>query len=161
MSTARAARRPEPDAVAGPKVTYLVGRLHRALRKRINEALGPFKLSVAQYTTLSVLQTGGAVSNAQLASRAFISPQAMNEIVQGLETRKLVTRRPDSSHGRIVQLSLTERGLEIMRECDAAVRELEQSMLAGLTAPEREALRAALVLCTHTLESRKRPKSVG
>ncbi len=151
-TTRRAPKRPDASGSSRPQVTYLVGRLDRALRKRINEALAPAGLSVAQYTTLSVLQTRGELSNAQLASRAFISPQAMNEVVQVLEAQKLVTRRPDPSHGRIVQLTLTARGIDTLRECDAAVRALEQSMLGSLAERERETLQTALNSCIQALE---------
>ncbi len=151
-TTRRALKRPDASGSSRPQVTYLVGRLDRALRKRINEALAPAGLSVAQYTTLSVLKTRGELSNAQLASRAFISPQAMNEVVQVLEAQKLVTRRPDPSHGRIVQLTLTARGIDTLRECDAAVRALEQSMLGSLAERERETLQTALNSCIQALE---------
>jgi DNA-binding MarR family transcriptional regulator len=135
-----------------PRVSYLIGRLDRALRRRLGEALAPGGLSISQYTVLSVLQARGELSNAQLASRAFITPQAMNEVVQGLEALKLVTRRQDPSHGRIVQLTLTARGLGTLRECDTAVRSLEQSMLASLSEPERQTLSTALNACIQTLE---------
>lgn len=138
-----------------PRAAYLVGRLERAVRRRISETLVPFKLSVAQYTALSVIRRHGESSNADLATRAFITPQAMNEVVQVLEQRKLVTRRPDPSHGRIVNLLLTKRGIEVLEECDAAVRRLEQTMLAGLTAPQREAFRDALLACAQALEQRE------
>ena len=139
-------------APARPRVSYLIGRLDRALRRRLGEALAPGGLSISQYTVLSVLQARGELSNAQLASRAFITPQAMNEVVQSLEALKLVTRRQDPSHGRIVQLTLTSRGLHTLRECDTAVRALEQSMLARLSEPERETLSTALNACIQTLE---------
>jgi DNA-binding MarR family transcriptional regulator len=153
MGAPRLARRPAPDTER-PRLTYLVGRLDRALRKRIAEAVRPFGLSVSQYTVLSVLRTRGQLSNAQLASRAFITPQAMNEVVQALETQKLVTRRPDPSHGRIVQLTPTARGTETLRGCDAAVRALEKSMLADFSEAAREALRSSLSLCVEALERR-------
>jgi len=142
---------PQIDA-AEPRVAYLVGRLERVLRKRISETLLPFKLSVAQYTTLSVIRRHAESSNADLATRAFITPQAMNEVVQVLEQRKLVTRRPDPSHGRIVNLLLTKRGVDVLTECDAAVRELEQAMLAGLNAAQREVLRDTLLGCAQALK---------
>jgi DNA-binding MarR family transcriptional regulator len=137
---------------ARPKVTYLVGRLNRILRRRLREALAPFKVSVPQYTTLSVLHARGHLSNAELAKRAFISPQAMNEVIQGLEACKLVTRRASASHGRIVQLLLTQRGLDLMHECDAAVHRLEQAMLSALTTLEKRALPSTLAACAHALE---------
>jgi len=145
----------QPDPGAEPRVPYLVGRLERALRKRITETLLPFKLSVAQYTTLSVIRRHGESSNADLAMRAFITPQAMNEVVQGLELRKLVTRRPDPSHGRIVNLLLTKRGLDVLAECDVAVTRLEQTMLAGFNTLQREAFRDALLGAAQALEKRE------
>lgn len=158
MPAARAPRRLEPRDKSGPTLTYLVGRLERALRKRLQETLAPFKLSVAQYTTLSVLQTSGEeVSNARLAGRAFISPQAMNEVVQGLEARKLVTRQAASSHGRIVQLLLTESGQDLLAKSHHAVRDLELIMLEGLDGSGRKALQAALMMCAQSLESLGKP----
>ena len=150
------ARHPSPDP-GRPRVTYLVGRLNRVLRRRLAEALAPFKLSVPQYTTLSVLHARGNLSNAELAKRAFISPQAMNEVMQGLEARKLVTRQASASHGRIVQLLLTRRGLEVMHECDAAVQRLEQAMFKGLAALQKKVLPAALASCAHALEHPAEP----
>jgi len=135
-----------------PRLTYLFGRLNRVLRKRLGDVLRPFDVSVAQYTTLSVLHARGNLSNAELAKRAFITPQAMNEVMQGLEARKLVSRRPSSSHGRIVQLLLTQRGLGLLHECNRAAFQLEQSMLAGLTERDGERLGAALSLCIKALE---------
>lgn len=145
------ARLPPADP-SRPRVTYLVGRLNRVLRRRLGDALVPFRVSVPQYTTLSVLHARGNLSNAELAKRAFISPQAMNEVIQGLEARKLVTRQASSSHGRIVQLLLTQRGLEVMHDCDAAVQRLEQSMLSGLSVLERKMLSSVLAACAHALE---------
>ena len=152
-TTAAADTAPQTDA-AEPRVAYMVGRLEKVLRKRITETLLPFKLSVAQYTTLSVIRRHAESSNADLATRAFITPQAMNEVVQTLEAQKLVTRRPDPSHGRIVQLKLTARGTETLLKCDAAVRALEKIMLAGVSEEAREALRSSLVNCVKALEQR-------
>src|SRR6185437_9601377 len=149
-------RPPAPDP-SRPRATYLVGRLNRVLRRRLGDALAPFKVSVAQYTTLSVLHARGNLSNAELAKRAFISPQAMNEVIQGLEARKLVTRQASSSHGRIVQLLLTQRGLDVMHDCDAAVHRLEQSMLSALTVLGRKMLPGVLAACAHALEHPSTP----
>ncbi len=153
MASGRALQRPTAQrAVRGPELSYLVGRLNQALRRRLIEVLREFDLSLPQYTTMSVLNTRGQLSNSQLASRAFISPQAMNEVVQGLETRKLIMRQPSASHGRIVEFLLTERGIETKRACDAGVAKLEKSMLAKLTAAEAASLKAALIKCAQTLE---------
>src|SRR4029079_12281031 len=76
----RAARRGGGAEPQRPRVSYLVGRLDRALRRRMNDALAPSGLSLAQYTVLSVLQARGGLSNAQLANRALINAQDIHEV---------------------------------------------------------------------------------
>jgi DNA-binding MarR family transcriptional regulator len=147
--------RRETTRAGGPRVTYLVGRLDRALRRRITEAVRPFGLSAAQYTTLSVLRTRGQLSNARLAQRAFISPQAMNEVVHVLLGRKLVDRKADPSHGRIVHLQLTVRGEEVLRACDTAVRRLEEDMLSALGSAQRKGFGTALLACLQSIERQR------
>ena len=156
MAGTRTAKRTIPESSERPRVTYLIGRLDRALRRRMNEALSPFGLSVTQYTTLSVLQLRGQLSNAQLASRAFISPQSMNEVVQSLEALKLVTRQADPTHARVVQLLLTPHGIEVLHQCDATIKQLEQSMLSRLSPEAREMLRDSLNDCVQVLEDHAR-----
>jgi DNA-binding MarR family transcriptional regulator len=109
-------------------------------------------LTVGQYTVLSVLHAGGRLSNAQLARRSLVSPQAMNEIIEVMAGKRLVARRPDPGHGRIMQIGLTSRGESVLVKCDEAVQKLEREMLAGLSEPQRRQFQALLRSCIVTLE---------
>jgi DNA-binding MarR family transcriptional regulator len=73
-----------------PRVSYLVGRLDRLLRRRLGWALADHGLSLAEYTTLSVLSARTGLSNAQLARRSLITPQSANEVLTRLEERRLL-----------------------------------------------------------------------
>lgn len=141
--------------MAGPvqsRIAYVVGRLDRAVRQRLAEVTSPFGLTVAQYTTLSVLAARGALSNAQLARRAFVTPQAMNEIVAAMVKKQMVARAPDARHGRIVRISLTRKGSRVLRECDLAARRVEAQMLAPLPRTKRAMLLELLASCVAALE---------
>ena len=61
----------EPGSVpaAHARIAYSVGRLERAVRRRLAAVTRRFGLTVAQYTALSVLHARGPLSNAQLARR--------------------------------------------------------------------------------------------
>ena len=122
------------------RVSYQVGRLDRILRRRLADTLEPYRLSVAEYTTLSVLRDRSGLSNAQLARRSLITPQAMNEVLARLEARRLVRRRPDPEHGRIRPAELTASGRRALDRADAAVDELERELLQGLSAADRRSL---------------------
>jgi len=140
-----------PRTAPEPRVSYLVGRLDRALRRRLDEVLEPTGLSVRQYTTLSVLRARSGLSNAQLARRSLMTPQSMSEVLAALTARGLVRREPDESHGRVMRTVLTPGGAALLESCDRAVDGLEEQMLAGPPVAQRADLLAALRTCARGL----------
>jgi DNA-binding MarR family transcriptional regulator len=134
-----------------PRLTYVVGRLDRVLRQQIDESLRPHRLTTSQYTTLSILRSPGALSNAQLARRALITPQSMSQILGGLEAKGLIAKKPDPDHGRIIRVGLTAAGEEVLAACDRAIGEIEQRMLGTLGGRERTELKTALTACVRAL----------
>jgi DNA-binding MarR family transcriptional regulator len=141
---------------AQSRVAYSVGRLERAVRRELGRVTRRFGLTVAQYTALSVLDARGEQSNAQLARRTFVSPQAMNEIVQAMTVKTLLARAPHSRHGRIVVIRLTAKGERVLAQCGREAQRIENAMLARLSPSERSRLRSLLRSCTEALESGSR-----
>ena len=140
------------DDGSEPTLLYLVGRIDRVVRRAIGTVLKAQGLSVNQYTTLSVLDRGSGLSNAQLARRALVSPQSMNEVLLTLEERGLVRRRAHPEHGRILQARLTAKGRSLLARCDAEVHEVEARMVSGLGDEDRKALRKALLCGIRSLQ---------
>ena len=138
-------------AAGEPRISYVVGRLDRALRRKLGEALRPHGLTVRQYTTLSVLRARSGLSNAQLARRSLMTPQSMNEVLGALVALGLVRRTPDETHGRVIRTELTPAGEARLEACDHTVDALEQQMLSGLDARDRERLLADLRRCARAL----------
>ena len=128
------------DSVVEPRFSYVVARLERAVRVAIGERVGPYGLTTSQYTTLSILGTRGGLSNAQLARRAYITPQSMSEVIEALESKGLIARGPHPSHGRALPAVLTRQGRRVLTACNRSVDELEEEMLQDLSANERGAL---------------------
>lgn len=121
-------------------IAYLVGRVDHVLSRRIRDALAPYGLTTNQYTALSALAAHEHLSNAQLAERSLVSPQAANEMVKTMEARGWIAREPDASHGRIVRIRVTAAGHALLVDCDAAVAAIEQAMLAALPDAARDTL---------------------
>jgi DNA-binding MarR family transcriptional regulator len=133
--------------VSVPRVSYVVGRLDRAIRRGLDESLRPMGLSWPQYTMLSVLRARPGLSNAQLARRSMITPQSMSEIVLAMEARGLIVRHRDPTHHRILRAELTAEGESLLAECDRAVNELEAEMLSGLPEDDQARLLEDLRTC--------------
>jgi DNA-binding MarR family transcriptional regulator len=117
-----------------PLITYVVGRLDRVIRSRLGEALAPHDLTVAQFTTLSILARRPGLSNAQLARRALILPQSMIQVISALESRGLIVRTP--AGGRTLQTQLTTAGQALLASTQGVTRALEAEMLAGDAGPQ-------------------------
>jgi DNA-binding MarR family transcriptional regulator len=123
-----------------PRISYAVARLERAIRAGIAERVRPHGLTTLQYTTLSVLHRHGTpLSNAQLARRAYMTPQSMSEVIDALESKGLIQRNPHPNHGRLLPVTLTAKGRRELAACDRAVDEMEDVMLAELSERERGA----------------------
>lgn len=137
-----------------PRISYVVARLERAVRAAVNERVRPHGLTTLQYTTLSVLGARGQpLSNAQLARRAYMTPQSMMEVIDALERKGLIRRDPHPSHRRVFPATMTAKGLRVLKACDAAVEEMEEEMLAGLSRGERDSLLVWLKTCVRALHA--------
>jgi DNA-binding MarR family transcriptional regulator len=117
------------DTARRPRLSYAVAFLERSLRRALAETLSPSELTLAQYTVLSLLGIHDSLSNAQLARRAYVTPQAMSEIVRYLENRKLVVRTQSPAHARIHPARLTAKGRTVLDKCDKAVDAVEHQMV--------------------------------
>jgi DNA-binding MarR family transcriptional regulator len=135
------------------RLSYLIGQLDRIVSRRLSEALSRHGLTLPQYTALSVLRARGRLSNAQLADRSFITPQAANEVVKTMEANGWVMREPDPMNRRIVLLSLTQAGYALLEQCDEAADRVERAMLDDMDETSANALHALLHNCARNLRS--------
>jgi DNA-binding MarR family transcriptional regulator len=147
-----------------PRVGYLVYRVERRLRARLDEELRLLGVSTPEYVTLSLLRERDGLSCAQLARWALVTPQAMNLVISALERRKLIRRRPDPRHRRVLRATVTPKGLDMLARCDRSVDRIEADMLGDLPPETVEVLRRALGSCAHSLQATNpspRPRPLG
>lgn len=151
---ARTARSPKP---ATPRISYLIGRIERRIRAELDVALRPLGVTAAEYTTLSVLAHRSGLSSAQLARRAFVSAQAMNQIVTALERNGWIARESDPDHARVLRSTLTREGRSVLASCDQATRHIEAILLSRLSDRQVEQLRGSLEQCAASMFEANRP----
>jgi DNA-binding MarR family transcriptional regulator len=130
---------------------YLIKQAQAALNAQMARALHEYGVTLAQFAVLTALAEEPGLSNAELARRAFITPQSMNENLREIEGRTWIRRSRHPAHGRILQIELTEEGYATLQACDAAVTVIEQHMLAELDPEQRRQLSSALRTCIAAL----------
>jgi DNA-binding MarR family transcriptional regulator len=153
MTQAARVPQPENDPRPEPRISYVVARLERAIRQAINKRVKPYGLTTLQYTTLSVLGRRGELSNAQLARRAYMTPQSMSEVIDALEQKGLIERNPHPNHRRVYPATLTDEGRRVLRACDEAVDELEREMLGEMSPHQEQSFRNGLLSAVRALHA--------
>jgi DNA-binding MarR family transcriptional regulator len=118
----------------------------------MDRALGALGLTAPQYAVLAALEEAPGIPSAELARRSFVTPQTMQAIVAGLETRGLLARAANPGHGRALATDLTEEGRRLVRRAHAAVEAIESQMTSGLSNHERRQLSDLLERCALALE---------
>ena len=131
---------------------YLLRQAWYAFRNALDAALREEGLSGAQYAVLSVLARDPGMSGADLARVCNTTPQAMNGVLGTLDRDALVARRAHPTHGRILQVFLTEEGRRRLDRATPRVRAVEKSVEAGLTDTEVAGVKKWLVDAARRLD---------
>lgn len=111
---------------------YVLKRAQAALHARMDDALRPLGLTVAQYACLEQLSHRPGVSNADLARSAFVSRQSMNVVLRGLADRGLLHRDHDAVEGRAVPTRLSDSGAELVARGRVLVDAIDAAVTATL-----------------------------
>jgi len=125
-----------------PRAIYLLNQVNQIARGRLDGALGPLKMTGLQFTILSVIGRHDGLSSAELSRRFFVTPQTMNELIAGLEQRKLISKSPQPTNRRILQLTLTDDGRAMVRASEAVADAIEQEIFGFLPSADYENLHA-------------------
>ncbi len=133
------------------RTAYVVGRLDRALRRAMEAELTPLGITLTQFTTLTVIARRSGLSNAQLARRALVTPQAMQQVLSALAAKGLIQRTSDPAHQGILLTELTASGSDLVLQGEAAIAAVESRMLQDIPEPRRADLLAELQSCVSNL----------
>ena len=123
---------------------YLLKQASSALRTAMEAVLRPFGMTVTHYSCLELLAQRPGLSNSELARGTFVSRQSMNVLLQSLEHDGIVTRPVEARVGKTLPTQLTPRGRRELAKSTAAVKAVEDRMLAELDATSRQQARRIL-----------------
>ena len=113
---------------------YLLRQAHAAARLTLERALADLGVTPPQFVVLTMLKAYPGLSGADLARVALLTPQTVGVIIRNLERMGAIRKTPHPVHGRLLQWTLTRRGLTLLDKCRRHAMELERRLTAGLSA---------------------------
>ena len=92
----------------------------RQLRHTSQETLAPWDITPSHLRALRVLMRHGVMRLSELSDHLHIAARSTTEVVDALETRGLLERRPDPDDRRATLAALTEHGTSVLDAIRAA-----------------------------------------
>jgi len=146
-----------------PDLGNLFHAAFRGLRRGWMEQLSPWGLTPHQWRALQAAghhdgeprdgepeggdgSSGGGLRLKELAERLRIAPRSATEVVDQLEAKGLVVRRPDPADRRATRVFLTATGRQLHAEVASARREQSERYFAALSPADRAELARLLEL---------------
>jgi DNA-binding MarR family transcriptional regulator len=111
------------------------------LARQVELCLAERELTLSQYRLLMLLAVQPTVAS-KLADHLAVSPPSVTAVVDGLVSRHLVERRPQTDDRRRVEHVLTDEGRRLLDEADGAV-EARLARIAGRLEPDEAGLASA------------------
>jgi DNA-binding MarR family transcriptional regulator len=142
-----AAPRPVPAVVDEVDMRFLESLLgYNARRAALSvievflQRMEPFELKPVEFSVLSVVAHNPGITSRQLCATLGILPPNLVGMVNALERRELIARKPHPRDGRAMGLHLTPAGQKMVREAEKTAAALEADVASRLTAAELQML---------------------
>jgi DNA-binding MarR family transcriptional regulator len=111
---------------------YLLRQAAAASRLTLERALAGLGATPPQFVVLTMLKAYPGLSGADLARIALLTPQTVGVIIRNLERDGAIRMTPHPVHGRVLQWTLTRRGLTLLEKCRRHALKLERKLGSGL-----------------------------
>ena len=142
--------RDEPEPGSGPlpalagRLGYLLKHARERLGELTAEVLAPFGLTGRQVAVLIAVDDRVPLSQQEVALRLGVDRTTMVDLIDELEDKGLVQRRPDPADRRRNVVALTAVGTATLDRASRATQEAERRFLGSLSADQAAAFREAL-----------------
>jgi DNA-binding MarR family transcriptional regulator len=144
MATPRHTATPSVEQVDASFLQSLMGynarRATLVIIGRFLERMAVYELRPVDFSVLSLITHNAGITSRQLCTALSILPPNLVGMVNALEKRGLIARKPHPHDGRAVGLHLTAAGRALMADAEGTARALEDEVTVRLSATERKTL---------------------
>lgn len=123
---------------------FLLAQLGAHAASMFGERLAALELTPPDTGILRLLRMAAGISQQELSAKLQIHPSRLVGILDNLEKRKLVERKPNPTDRRLYSLHLTKNGGETLEKIGKIAREHQDALLAALSTDERQQLTGML-----------------
>jgi len=124
---------------------FLLAQLGAHAASQFAERLKVINLAPPDAGILRLLRIAAGLSQQELAGRLGIHPSRVVALLDELEKRGQVERKPNSDDRRLYSLHLTKKGEDALEQIGKVAREHQDALLCALNKEERDTLSVMLL----------------
>ncbi|MEU9015736.1 MarR family transcriptional regulator [Streptomyces sp. NPDC048479] len=124
---------------------FWLRRLSDTVAARLEQDLAEYGVTVSQWDVLISIYRQDAVTAQDVAALMDINPSAVSRLVDRLEAKKLLARKPDPRSRRRLLLVLTDEGAALIPQLSATVDQHDRHFFGDLDNAKRDELKEQLV----------------
>lgn len=122
------------------KPFLLLMHTSKKIQEKIRDDISKSSLNITEFSVLEVLYHKGQQTIQQIGSSILVSSSSMTYVIDKLEQRGLLRRSPCPDDRRVIHVTLTQSGTELMEQMMPKHHEMVDRMFESLTADEAEEL---------------------
>ena len=121
-------------------LAFLLSQVGIHASKRFAERIATIDLNPPLFRVLNLIDAAEGTSQQAIGAAAEIPPSRMVALVDELEQRGLVERRPYPADRRVRALYVTRRGRQTLARGRRIAKDHEEELTHGMSAPDRKRL---------------------
>jgi len=119
---------------------HLIRRAQQISTALFTDECAAFDLTSVQYAALCAIESNPDVDATRLASLIAFDRSTIGDVVERMEAKGWITRKPSAQDRRVKLLRLSPAGAKLLRQVGPAVRRVQERLLAPLAPRDRIAL---------------------
>lgn len=122
------------------KIFIVLSRALQAIKKRVEEDIKCLGLNLTEFSVLELIYSKGDQPIQKIGEKVLIASSSITYVVDKLEKKKLIERKPCPKDRRITYAGITLEGSELMSDVFPKHKAAMKEICGGLNAQEKELL---------------------
>ncbi|WP_408010231.1 MarR family winged helix-turn-helix transcriptional regulator [Pseudalkalibacillus sp. A8] len=122
------------------KIFIVLSRALQSIRKRVEEDIKCLGLNPTEFSVLELIYSKGDQPIQKIGGKVLIASSSITYVVDKLEKKKLIERKPCPEDRRKTYAAITKKGIELMNEVFPKHKAAMKEICGGLDSTEKEIL---------------------